>query len=242
VWHLQEIAKHALESFVGSEAFVMTDVTVTMRELNTPVAKEYAEFLLLQADMRSALAAIRLWHEKYTGDDQSPEEATIGLSLVREAIIQFISCFDKKAKYRLVAEDIYAEMEGALDRFNEMYDIRDAYVAHRFGPYRQCVIGVEMLPDGTRILSPTAMTNWRPRKEHGPMLIALFSRAAEHIDKKVKLLNEQVSASTATLTREQIDALPLAQLHGVGSDEIRMGRGEFQKKRRVASPPSGPQK
>jgi hypothetical protein len=78
-----------------------------LKRLDTPEAKELAEYYLLQHDMHTSIAAMRLWHEKYAEKDRQTEEGLIGQSLFRDAIVQIAGCFDPTAKIRLSAEKIY---------------------------------------------------------------------------------------------------------------------------------------
>lgn len=60
-----------------------------LKALDTPLAKEYAENLILQQDMRNSLETMALWQEKYAAATE-PEARIIAKSLFRGAIVQFV--------------------------------------------------------------------------------------------------------------------------------------------------------
>jgi hypothetical protein len=129
-----------------------------LRKLNTPLAHEVAEHVLLQEDMKSSLDAMRLWSEKYAERLPGTEEGIIGKSLFRDAIIQFVGCFDKSAKYPLSPDDVYGPTNN-LPLFEWFKNMRDAYAAHKFGAQRQCIAGVMQHPQhGLGIVSCTRLT------------------------------------------------------------------------------------
>ncbi|MEZ2143650.1 hypothetical protein AAE026_15410 [Bradyrhizobium sp. DN5] len=78
----------------GHQQWSMEIDQSTLKALETPLAKEYAENLLLQNDMQRALATMECWQRRFASSSD-PEERLIAASLFRDAIIQFVGCFDK---------------------------------------------------------------------------------------------------------------------------------------------------
>jgi hypothetical protein len=125
----------------GHQKWTFGSSESALKALNTPLAKEYAENLLLQADMRRSLDAMECWERRFAGASDL-EDRLIGASLFRDAIVQFVGCFDKSAQFPLSAEAIYGADPSGLASFQWFKDTRDAYAGHKFGAQRQCVVGV----------------------------------------------------------------------------------------------------
>jgi hypothetical protein len=129
-------------SFFGLET-AMPKSDLPIRELNSPLARELAEIELLSHDVETAFYEIELWRSNPPRASMTREERAVSISLFRDAIVQFIGCFDKTAEFSLRKEDIYKEPD-ELEFFQWLQDLRDAFAAHKFGPYRQCVAGVSI--------------------------------------------------------------------------------------------------
>jgi hypothetical protein len=78
-----------------------------LKKLDTPLAKELAENYILRDDMRTSIATLTLWTEKFAEIPTGTESGLIGQSLFRDAIIQFVGCFDKTSPFPLSAKAIY---------------------------------------------------------------------------------------------------------------------------------------
>jgi hypothetical protein len=93
----QKIFDVAVESYGegGHAKFTMHTADGTVKALDTPLAKEYAENLLLRNDVRECLAAMECWERRFASKSD-PEDRLIGASLFRDAITQFVGCFDKR--------------------------------------------------------------------------------------------------------------------------------------------------
>jgi hypothetical protein len=206
---------------------------VAIKELATPKAKELAEFFLIEADIQSSIGAITLWYEKYA-NPSSDEGRTISLSLFRDAIVQFIACFDKTANFRLSRDDIYQEQDGAHIYFQWLQDVRDAYAAHRFGANRQCIVGVIRDPaSGAAGIGKMMALYAGAEGAGGPQLIAFMSVAARFVAARIGTLLQEVQQDASAMTQAEIDALRIARVYGVDPSETRYSRNEIQ---RIKSP------
>jgi hypothetical protein len=168
----------ALEA--GHQEWTMKSADGPMKALNTPSAQEYAENILLLMDMRESLAAMECWERRFASS-RDPEDQLIGLSLFRDAIVQFVGCFDKTAKFPLNAEKIYGDHEGGLSSFQWFKDFRDAYAAHKFGAQRQCIVGV-ISHGGQRDVAHLWAQYRGQNKEEGPMLRGFMLKAANYLE------------------------------------------------------------
>jgi hypothetical protein len=117
----------------GHQKWTLDGPAGTLKALDTPLAKEYAENLLLQSDMRDSLAAMECWERRFASSTD-PEDKLIGASLFRDAIIQFVGCFDKTAQFPLSAQDIYGHDPDGLSSFQWFKNTRG--IGHLFAKYR----------------------------------------------------------------------------------------------------------
>jgi hypothetical protein len=75
----------------------MSESKTPIRELNSPLARELAELELLLYDIESAFHQITLWRGQFAPRGSMPrEEKALSLALFRDAIVQFVGCFDKR--------------------------------------------------------------------------------------------------------------------------------------------------
>jgi hypothetical protein len=116
-----------------------------LKELKFAEAKELAELLLLQHDVQASIAAMEIWGAKYAEKELSGEDTIIAAALFRDAIVQFMGCFDTSAQFKLRQDVVYAGVDGGPEYFQWLKDIRDAYAAHKFGRLRQAVVGANLI-------------------------------------------------------------------------------------------------
>ena len=103
-----------------------------VRRLDTPEARKYAEWCLLVLDLERCVQVARLWKEKDEAGDTE-----VAVSVFRDAVVTFISCFDNTNPVSLDEQALYAQFEGGLEYFQWLAAIRDTWVAHRHGASRQ---------------------------------------------------------------------------------------------------------
>lgn len=202
-----------------------------LKALETPLAHELAETLLHQVDMRSSIAAIKLWHEKFASSDND-ETRLIGQSLFRDAIIMFVGCFDKTSEFPLDANEIYGKDPNGLASFQWFKDIRDAYAAHKFGAQRQCVVGVITHPETGEVGFGNLFARYvGQNKEDGPQLQGFMQTAEKHLDQRVTELQQKLLAFIQAMTPEQIAALKEASVHTLEQSEARLTRSGIRRAR-----------
>jgi hypothetical protein len=179
----------------GHQKWTLEGPAGTLKALETPLAKEYAENLLLQSDMRESLAAMECWERRFA-ESSDPEDNLIGASLFRDAVIQFVGCFDKTAQFPLSAQDIYGRDPDGLPSFQWFKNTRDAYAAHKFGAQRQCVVGV-VLKDGERGIGHLFAKYRGQNKADGAVLRGFMQTAANHLDSRVQSLEKKLKEQIA---------------------------------------------
>lgn len=195
-----------------------------LRQLDTLQAQELAELYIFQHDMHMAIITLELWHEKYAEKNSRTEEGLIGQSLFRDAIIQFVGCFDKSARFALSANDIYGRYPNGLASFQWFQDTRDAYAAHKFGAQRQCVVGIVYGPPMATGIGKLMAAYKGQKKADGPQLVGFMRSAATHLDRKIKELETNLLASVVTMSSEQIEALKIATVRQLHPSESRISR------------------
>jgi hypothetical protein len=205
--------------------------TSELKRLDTPLAKKLAETLVLQRDMQRSLDAIELWHAKYAEKEPGTEDAIIGQSLFRDAIILFVGCFDKSAEFPLSANDIYGHHPKGLSSFEWFQNMRDGYAAHKFGAQRQCVVGVIQSPTGEIGIGQLFAAYRGQLKSDGPQLIGFMKTAARHLDQKVERLSQDLLEYAQKMKPEEIAALPRAEVHTLSQEESKLTRSGILKAR-----------
>jgi hypothetical protein len=200
-----------------------------LRALETPLAKEYAENLLLQIDMRNCLDVLKLWQDRYAGRAE-PDERVVAASLFRDAIMLFVGCFDPTSKYPLSAQDIYGHDPEGVPSFQWFKDVRDAYVGHKFGAWRQCIVGVISSPGDERrsIGHLSAIFRGQP-KEDGDKLRGFIQTASNYLDARVGRLKEQLTESVQNMTALEIAALKEAGARTLRKHEAKLTRADLMR-------------
>src|SRR5258708_37349163 len=113
-----------------------------------------AELYLLQADLNAAYSTLSLYFDKFAFSEgmREGEFATISSSLFRDGIILYCACFSTRDPNKLNPKTVYGHMEGWEGYCRKLLDIRDAFVAHNFGPQRQHNIVVIALEVGGQLV------------------------------------------------------------------------------------------
>ena len=195
-----------------------------LRRLDTPEAREYAEWCLLELDLQRCLKVAELWKDM---DKTSDRE--VAVSLFRDAVVSFVACFDKNNTVGLDPETVYGPYEGGMQYFLWLSSIRDTWIAHRHGASRQtsAAIVVDESSGDFLGLGNLMMAYSRPVLEGADDLImfvsiALTQARARRSDAK-KVVESQVKAMTA---RQRL-RLPIANAKAATGGALRIGRKKF---------------
>jgi hypothetical protein len=200
-----------------------------LKRLDTPLAKELAESYILQHDMKTSIRILQIWQEKFAEKATGSEERLIGQSLFRDAIVQFVGCFDKTASFPLSAEAIYGHDPNGLASFQWFKDMRDCYAAHKFGAQRQCVVGVIHKDDGTIGIGQISAILRGQRKDKGPEIIRFMQTAANVLDNRVAQLEVNLMGQVQTMTPDEINELSPAAVRPADQHESGMSRSQIRK-------------
>ena len=129
---------------------------------------------------------------------------------------------------------MYGKVDGGMEYFQWLKDIRDAYAAHKFGALRECVVGVIVDPSSSKMLGIGDLVKiymGPADKEGRHMMLSFMQIAVAHVDNLVKDNKARLIEEAKNLSPAELKALPVGRVHGVGSGEVRMTRTKLQKAR-----------
>jgi len=108
-------------------------------------------------------------------------------SLFRDAIVQFVGCFDRGAEHPVDEKVVFSQVERGAEYIAWLKDIRDSYAAHRFGTLRQCVAGVMIDKAGAIVgVGHIAQQGYPFGKEEEEQMLRCMSVVGTHLEAKVK--------------------------------------------------------
>jgi hypothetical protein len=213
----------------GHQKWTMGTQNGALRALDTPLARQYAENLLLQRDMRDSLAAMELWERRFASSED-PEDKLVAGSLFRDAITQFVGCFDKSAEFPVSAKEIYGHHPDGLTSFQWFKDMRDAYSSHKFGAQRQCIVGVAA-KDGMAGIGYLMAKMRGQNKEDGPLPRGFMQSAANFLDARVQSLAAELKKQVAAMSLSEIGALKEANVRTLKMEEARFTRADLHREK-----------
>lgn len=209
----------------------LPDTGQSLKDMGTPTCRELGEKLLLMHDVAHSRKAMTLWFDRYCETKEATEEsAIIGHALFRDAIIQFVGCFE--GKDGLTTQEVFANVEGGIEYFQWLKDIRDSYAAHKFGPMRQCAVGVALDKTGTEVIGSGHLmqTYHGPGKGAEQDMLRVMRITGKYLLARIDDLTKTLLEEARSLSHNQLLALPNVQTYA--PDEIRVGRDTFQKRMR----------
>lgn len=200
--------------------------SLPLKMLKSPLAHELAETVLLLDDVRHSFGAMSLWFQKYTPrDGMSKAEDIIADSLLRDAIVQFIGCFDSSASVHLDPAVVFSGIEGGVEFFGWLKDIRDAYAAHKFGALRQSVAGAIIDPANTVIgIGYLVQKSFPIPSESKKDVLSCFGATGRYLEKQVQELQDALLAEAQAMSAKDLLALENARTYALKSSEYRDSR------------------
>ena len=203
---------------------------VTARTLSTPEAKLYSEWTLLVQDLKYALRRAQLWKELLASDSRSDRDTDISVSLIRDAVISIVSCFDKRPPVYLDPAVVYATVPGGIEYFNWLKDMRDNWIAHRGGPHRQCSVAVFIDEESGEFqgFGHLAHMYHGPKIQASDDLIRMMTIALEYAVRELKRHEQLAREDVQNLKDCERINLPKSQTIAPASREIHMGRKKFR--------------
>ena len=208
----------------------------TARTLNTPAARSYVEWTLLVHDRDYALSRARLWREAATASAPGDSPPGVAVSLFRDAVISFVSCFDKQVPVHLDPAHVFAALDGAVEYFEWLRDMRDSWVTHRSGPLRLCVPAI-VIDEQTGDVEGVGHLRHRylgPKPKAADDLVRVMEAALEHSRVEQRRRERRLRDDLEKLNRHERLNLARANTTIPGSSQIRMGRSKFQNIKRAS--------
>lgn len=205
------------------------------RELATRDALELGEWNLILHDLETALGNIEVLMTVYNGPDMPKRDHVIAEALYRDAVVQFVGCFDDDPrKCKLSKGEVYRDVPNGLDAMKYLQDLRDTFAAHNFGPMRQCYL-IVMPGELASAFRPLRLTYSLPIPDLLPEYATLIRAAMKAATDKILALHEKVVAHLGELGAAGIGKLPLVSIRTAQPHEMRQSRASF----RSGSPPRG---
>ena len=203
---------------------------VTARTLTAPEAKLFSEWTLLVHDLKYALRRAQLWKESLATNSRSDRDTDICVSLIRDAVISMVSCFDKRPPAYLDPAVVYATVPGGIEYFNWLKDMRDNWIAHRGGPHRQCNVAVIIDEESGEFqgFGHLAHMYYGPKIEASDDLIRMMTIALEYAERELKKHEQMTKEYVHNMKNYERLNLPKSQTIVPGSREIHMGRNKFR--------------
>ena len=208
----------------------------TARTVNTPAAKSYSEWTLLVHDLEYALSRVRLWKATANAESLGESPAGVAVSLFRDAIISFVSCFDKQIPVHLDAAAVFRTLDGATEFFHWLHDMRNTWVAHRSGPLRLCVAAI-VIDDHTgdvQAVGHLSHLYLGPKPEVANDLIRVMEAALDHSRSEQRRHERDLRDDLEKLNRHERRNLPRADTTIPGSTNIRMERKKYHNIKRAS--------
>ena len=208
----------------------------TARTVNSPTARLYSEWTLLVHDLEYTLSRARLWKEMATADPLSDPAAEVTVSLFRDAVISFVSCFDKQLFVYLNPAVALGTLDGGLEYFGWLRDMRNTWVAHRSGPHRLCVTAILIDEKSGNIqgLGHLSHLYLGPKPEAADDLIRVMETALNYSRQKQREHELLLRHDLDKLGKQEQLNLPRANTTIPGSTDIRMGRKKFANIKRAS--------
>ena len=203
---------------------------VNARTTNTPTAKEFAEWTLLAGDLEDALRRAQLWKELSNTEATNDKDCQLSVSVFRDAVITFASCFDNTLSAFLDPSVVYTATSGGVEYIGWLKDLRNTWIAHRSGPERQCVAAI-LIDEDTgdfRGLGHLSHRYMGPKPNAGDDLVRVMEIALSHARKEVKDRESQLRQEIQRLGNTERLRLPAANTVIPASKEIHMGRRKFR--------------
>lgn len=200
------------------------------RALKTANGIQYAEWVLLVNDLQRCLELVGLWRQLLSLDEKTPRDTRLAESLFRDAVVSFVSCFDKdKGHVCLDAQSLYGSVDGALAAFQWFYTVRNQSIAHRYGPHRLAHTTViidedtgELLGDGA-----TVYAMYQPSTDGSNALGALIQIALKHANTQVEDLSVQCKAEMKAMYPSERRRLGVASYRVPDESSLRLGRRKY---------------
>ena len=199
------------------------------RSLNTPDARSYTEWLLLVNDVEYALRRATLWRDMAQSDKGDAGDIELRVSLLRDAVVSLVACFDDTSPVYLDPARVYGETPGGAEYLQWLKNLRHTWIGHRGGPQRQCVVTV-VIDESTgdfRGIGHLSQVWLGPKAEAGDDLVRMMEIALTHARRELERCASVVKDYVERMTSRERLQLPVAKTIAPGHRDTHMGRRKF---------------
>ena len=199
------------------------------RSLNTPDARRYTEWVLLLNDVEYALRRAKLWSDMAQSDKGDAGDIELRVSLLRDAVVSLVACFDDTSPVYLDPARVYGETPGGTEYFQWLKNLRHTWIGHRSGPQRQCVVAV-VIDESTgdfRGIGHLRQVWAGPTAEAGDDLVRMMEIALIHARRALERCESVVKDYVEKMTSRERLRLRVANTIAPGHRETHMGRRKF---------------
>ena len=201
-----------------------------LRALRTANGTEHAEWVLLVVDLQRCLELVEHWKHLESVEDKTPRDRRLAESLFRDAVVSFVSCFDKdKGRVFLDEELLYGSIDGAPAAFRWFHDVRNQSIAHRYGPYRMAhtTVIVDEHDGGLLGAGTSTYTMYQPTTGVD-VLASLIQVALQDANTRVEELRERCLAEIKAMHPSERRRLEVASYRVPDERSLRLGRRKYQ--------------
>lgn len=128
------------------------------------------------------------------------------------------------------AEAIYSEDPDGMSSFQWLKDVRDAYAGHKFGAWRQCIVGV-IEHEGQRGVGHLLAAFRGQQKEDGDQLRGFMQTAANYLDSNVERLRGALMKFVESMKPDEIASLKEATARTLKMPEARFTRADLSREK-----------
>lgn len=196
--------------------------------LRTDLANQVAELVIIKNDLEAALTNVKLMRDRYPPkDEMANEDRAIQMALYRDTIMLITGCFRKDG---LTPEETFSTIENTDEFMQWMWDTRDTYIAHTFGPQRQAVSVAIVHPETGKVLGagPFNFNMVGIAEDHIQGLGQGVTLALNYTNSQLDILSKDLLDEAQKLTPEEALALPNASIHVPGAEDLRTHRRTYR--------------
>ena len=201
------------------------------RALKTANGIQHAEWALLVSDLQRCLELVTHWSQLVSLHEKTPRDTRLAESLFRDAVVSFVSCFDKdKGHVYLDEQSLYGSIDGALAAFQWFCGVRNQSIAHRYGPHRMAHTMVFVDEHTGNVFGGGVGEFAMYQPTSGvDALTTLIQVALKHANAQVEELSVRCKAEVEEMYPSERRRLEVASYRVPDERSLRLGRRKYDK-------------
>jgi len=149
--------------------------------------------------------------------------------LIKDAILTFLTCYEKNGPVNLKLDEVFKDKEDFKTQFKFLKDLRDFWIAHRHGATRQSRYVIACDDDGRIFQCGFTGFDISGFNGYAPILISMIKLSLDFISPSFEAKKDELKDIILKITPAEALRLPvLEKMHMPSTDEIRMGRRKFR--------------